>query len=390
MDCSTTGGYLLMSNCGDRILKIVISLQEPDVTVAPSSQATVTFHPDATYLITGGLGGFGLAVAQWLVKGGARHLVLMGRSGADSSVAKEAVKTLESADVRVVVAKADVSHEEEVKSVLANISQSMPPLRGIIHAAMVLDDALLLDLNQERLAKAIAPKAMGAWNLHTHTLNAPLDFFVSFSSFSSIIGNAGQGNYVAANTFLDTLAHHRRALGLPALTVNWGAIADVGSVADNTVIGQYLDQMGMKGLRSHQALQILGQLLRVEAVQTGVTPFNWQRLSEIYPTGASARFSQLVNEAALLPKADRRNSKGDLLLDDLMTAQPTERCPISVFGGIQDKVITEDFLSAWREQTRSKFQLQMLSGNHLFLHSDRQLLLQAISEDISSLIEFVK
>ncbi|MHC5767581.1 MAG: SDR family NAD(P)-dependent oxidoreductase [Nostoc sp.] len=308
--------------------KIVISLQEPDVKVVPSSQATVTFHADATYLITGGLGGFGLAVAQWLVKGGARHLVLMGRSGADSSVAKEAVKTLESADVRVVVAKADVSHEEEVKSVLANISQSMPPLRGIIHAAMVLDDALLLDLNQERLAKAITPKAMGAWNLHTHTLDAPLDFFVSFSSFSSIIGNAGQGNYVAANTFLDTLAHHRRALGLPALTVNWGAIADVGYVADNTVIGQYLDQIGMKGLRSHQALQILGQLLHVEAVQTGVAPFNWQRLSEIYPGGASARFSQLVNEVAVLPKADRRNSKGDLLLDDLMTVEPTERLQI--------------------------------------------------------------
>ncbi|QLE41164.1 SDR family NAD(P)-dependent oxidoreductase [Nostoc sp. C052] len=308
--------------------KIVVSLQEPDVKIVPSSQATVTFRPDATYLITGGLGGFGLAVAQWLVKGGARHLVLMGRSGADSSVAKEAVKTLESADVHVVAAKADVSHEEEVKSVLANISQSMPPLRGIIHAAMVLDDALLLDLNQERLGKAIAPKVMGAWNLHTHTLNAPLDFFVSFSSFSSIIGNTGQGNYVAANTFLDTLAHHRRALGLPALTVNWGAIADVGYVADNTVIGQYLDQIGMKGLRSHQALQILGQLLHVEAVQTGVAPFNWHRLSEIYPTGASARFSQLVNEAAVLPKADRRNSKGDLLLDDLMTAEPTERLQI--------------------------------------------------------------
>ncbi|MBX9255496.1 SDR family NAD(P)-dependent oxidoreductase [Desmonostoc muscorum CCALA 125] len=308
--------------------KIVISLQQPDVKVVPSSPETVTFRPDGTYLITGGLGGFGLAVAQWLVKGGARHLVLMGRSGADSSAAKEAVTTLESAGVRVLVAKADVSREEEVKSVLANMSQSMPPLRGIIHAAMVLDDALLLDLNQERLAKAIAPKAMGAWNLHTHTLDVPLDLFVSFSSFSSIIGNAGQGNYVAANTFLDALAHHRRALGLPALTVNWGAIADVGYVAENTAIGKYLDQMGMKGLRSHQALQILGQLLRVEAVQTAVAPFNWQRLSEIYPAGASARFSQLVNSAAVLTKADGRNSKADLLLGDLMTAEPTERLQI--------------------------------------------------------------
>ncbi|MBW4567204.1 MAG: SDR family NAD(P)-dependent oxidoreductase [Tolypothrix carrinoi HA7290-LM1] len=305
--------------------KIVVSLQEPDVTVAPSSEETVTFRPDGTYLITGGLGGFGLAVAQWLVEGGARHLVLMGRSGASSPAASEAVKILESAGARVVVAKADVSQEEQVKGVLTDIKQSMPPLRGIIHAAMVLDDAPLLDLNQERLAKAIAPKLIGAWNLHTHTLNAPLDFFVSFSSFSSIIGNAGQGNYVAANTFLDTLAHHRRAQGLPALTVNWGAIADVGYVAQNTVVGQYLEQIGMKALPSQEALQILGQLLLLEAVQTGVAPVNWQRWGEIYPAGASARFSHLVNEATVLGKADGRNSERDSLRNTVLVAKPAER-----------------------------------------------------------------
>ncbi|HYX18244.1 MAG TPA: SDR family NAD(P)-dependent oxidoreductase [Nostoc sp.] len=304
--------------------KIVVSLQDPDVTVAPLSEETVTFRADGTYLITGGLGGFGLAVAQWLVKGGARHLVLMGRSGASSSAAKEAVKTLESAGASVVVAKTDVSQEEEVKSVLADISQSMPPLFGIIHTAMVLDDAPLLNLNQERLAKAIAPKVIGAWNLHTHTLNAPLDFFVSFSSFSSMIGNAGQGNYVAANAFLDALAHYRRALGLPALTVNWGAIADVGYVAKNSVVGQYLEQIGLKPLSSQQALYMLGKLLQQQAVQAGVAPVNWQGWGKTHAAGSLPRLSHLVNEKADLEKADDHNIFRDSLRNALLAASPEE------------------------------------------------------------------
>ena len=107
----------------------------------------------------------------------------------------------------------------------------MGPLRGIMHAAMVLDDAPIERLTEERMWKAMAPKVIGAWNLHTLTLDIPLDFFVLFSSFASIIGNPGQANYVAGNAFLDALAYYRRARGLPALTINWGVVGDVGHVA---------------------------------------------------------------------------------------------------------------------------------------------------------------
>ncbi|MGB7711449.1 MAG: SDR family NAD(P)-dependent oxidoreductase [Microcoleus sp.] len=308
--------------------KIVLSLQDPDVVVAPATDATqekVTFRADGTYLITGGLGGFSLAVAQWLVKNGAKHLVLMGRSGAASPAAQSAVKTLESAGANVVVAKADVSQALQVTDVLSDIEQSMPPLRGIIHAALVLDDGVLLQQNQERFQKVMAPKAIGAWNLHAQTLNAPLDFFINFSSFASVVGNPGQGNYVAASAFLDALAHHRRAMDLPALTVNWGMIADVGYVAQNAEVGEHLGRIGAKPLLSQQALSVLGELLLLEAVQTGVISMDWQQWCQFHSAGALPRFSHLLREEAISEEPGSSSNQGDSLRNALMAAEPAER-----------------------------------------------------------------
>ncbi|MDF5718965.1 MAG: SDR family NAD(P)-dependent oxidoreductase [Rhizonema sp. PD37] len=313
--------------------KIVISLLDPDVVMTPTTEDKVTFRTDGTYLITGGLGGFSLAVAQWLVKNGAKHLVLMGRSGAASSAAKEAVKTLESAGARVVVAKADVSKADQLALVLADIRHSMPPLRGVIHAALVLDDGVLLQQNRERFFKVMAPKVFGAWNLHTQTQNTPLDLFINFSSFTSIVGNPGQGNYVAASVFLDALAHHRRAMRLPALTVNWGVIADVGYVARDAEVGEHLGRIGGKPLLSQQALSLLGELLLVEAVQTTVASVNWQQWSQIHAAGASGRFSHLALEKAVSIEAgdgaerprSHRKTEGDSFLNTLKAAQSAER-----------------------------------------------------------------
>ncbi|MBW4632289.1 MAG: SDR family NAD(P)-dependent oxidoreductase [Iphinoe sp. HA4291-MV1] len=304
--------------------KIVVSLQDPDMVVAPAVEEKVTFHSYGTYLITGGLGGFSLAVAKWLVKNGAKHLVLMGRSGAASPAASEAVKTLESAGARVVVAKADVSNANQVAGVLADIRHSMPPLRGVIHAALVLDDGVLLQLNRERLFKVMAPKVMGAWNLHVQTQNTQLDFFINFSSLTSIVGNPGQGNYVAASVFLDALAHHRRAMGLPALTVNWGVIADVGYVARDAEVGERLRRIGVKPLLSQQALSMLGELLLLEAVQTTVASMDWQRWSQLHAAGVSPRFSHLAGEKAVSQEAGDA-PEGDSFSNALMAAQPAER-----------------------------------------------------------------
>jgi acyl transferase domain-containing protein/aryl carrier-like protein len=306
--------------------KIVVSLQDPEVVVAPSIEDTVTFRADGTYLITGGLGGFGLAVAQWLVENGARHLVLMGRRGAFSPAAKEAVKTLEEMGAEIVVAKADVTKEQDVTSVIADLGHSMPPLRGVIHAAMVLDDAVLLQLNEERLMKVMGPKIIGAWHLHTQTLNISLDFFVLFSSFASTFGNPGQGNYAAANAFLDALAHYRRTQGLPVLTVNWGAIAEVGHVAQHAEIGEHFNKLGVTLLPPQQALKILGILLRQEAVQTSVAPpIDWQHWNK-QVKAISPRFAHLIDEVDSSQHVD--DVKGESLSDMLAATEPAERLPL--------------------------------------------------------------
>ncbi|MGL4399622.1 MAG: SDR family NAD(P)-dependent oxidoreductase, partial [Luteolibacter sp.] len=170
------------------------------------------------YLITGGLGGFGRVLAEWLVECGARHLVLSSRSGASTPEAVEFVASLEARGIETKVLKADIGLPKDVKRLISEI----PDLKGIFHLAMVIDDAPLSALTAERLRTVMAPKAHGAWLLHEATQGMDLDAFVMFSSVSSIFGNPAQGNYSAANAFLDSLAYHRRALGQPALAINWG------------------------------------------------------------------------------------------------------------------------------------------------------------------------
>ncbi|PYS24487.1 MAG: hypothetical protein DMF72_05330, partial [Acidobacteria bacterium] len=205
--------------------KIVISLQ--DVMAPPENEKD--FRPtipgvdrDCSYLITGGLGGLGLEAAQWLFQQGARYLALLGRSD-PSNNANAVLNDLRARGAEILVIKADVAQREELAAALAEIDRSQPPLRGIIHAAGTLDDGVLIQLDRERFEGVMRPKVDGAWNLHVLTLDRPLDFFVFFSSAASVLGSPAQGNYAAANAFMDALAHRRRSQGRPALSINWGS-----------------------------------------------------------------------------------------------------------------------------------------------------------------------
>ena len=304
--------------------KIVVDLLDP-VVKPPVSEKKMTFSESGTYLITGGLGGFGLAVAKWLVEHGARHLVLMGRSGVLSPTAHSAIEAMKQAGAEVIVAKADVTDSEQLQRVLADIPPQVP-LRGIIHGAMVLDDALVVQLNKERMLKAMAPKTIGAWNLHTVTLNTPLDFFVMFSSFSSLVGNPGLGNYVPGNAFLDVLTYHRRAMGLPTLTINWGLVGDVGYAVQNPDVGERLQRVGVKPMPLQKVLNKLGELmLQKQAVQTAVVDMDWHQWSGVHATAASPRFSYLIGEVAVSLKADVYNREEDSRHSVLVSATPAQQ-----------------------------------------------------------------
>lgn len=184
-------------------------------------------RPDGAYVVSGGLGALGLSIAGWLVARGARHLVLLGRS-APTAEAQEAVNRLQAAGANVEIVRADVAD----RGALSFLQQpGRPPIRGVIHTAGVVDDAMLASVDTQRLQRVVRPKADGAVNLAAATENVDLDFFVMFSSASAVLGSAGQTAYAAANAFLDAFARRLRTLGRAAVSVNWGAWAGGGMAA---------------------------------------------------------------------------------------------------------------------------------------------------------------
>jgi aryl carrier-like protein len=203
----------------------------------------------------------------------------------------------------------------------------MPPLRGIIHAAGVLDDAILLQSDQERFKKVMAPKIKGAWHLHTLTRDKILDFFVLFSSAASLLGSPGQGNYSAANAFLDGLAYHRQAQGLPALSINWGPWAEVGLAAQPDRASQ-LAARGIMSIAPEQGVEALSRLLGQGPVQVLVMPINWIQYRQLYPPGRELPLlTHLIRkEADVLRKTSASVGKDNLFTRDVLLAtEPGER-----------------------------------------------------------------
>jgi acyl transferase domain-containing protein/acyl carrier protein len=274
--------FRLMAS-GKHIGKVVVSFPRAFVPWRGEALARpFAIQPDGCYLITGAFGGFGKVLAEWLVKCGARHLVLSSRSGAATPAAEAFVQSLRDRGVNAKVVRADAGSAEDVSRLLAEIRASDQPLRGVFHLAMVIDDAPLAALNRERLRSVMAPKAYGAWLLHKGTQDLPLDCFVMFSSISSIFGNPAQGNYGAANAFLDSLAHHRRALGLPALTMNWGMLGGEGYVARNERVAEFLARQGTTELSPGEVMSILESSLVAGNTQVAAIRVDWAKWRQVF------------------------------------------------------------------------------------------------------------
>lgn len=247
-----------------------------------SQPAPVSIRPDGTYLITGGTGGIGLHLARWLVDQGARSLVLASRSGGTDAV-QEVVQELQTGGAQVAVMQADTGNEADVSHLIATIEEQMPPLRGIVHAAGVKDDGILMQLDWARFAKVLSPKMQGVWNLHRLTQGIPLDFLVAFSSAAAVMGSPGQANYGAANAFLDAFAGYRHTQGLPALSLNWGVWENTGLIAtlDDQARG-YWAKRGMGVMPPEQAVEAFGRALERQAVsQMMVLPMDRAQIGQV-------------------------------------------------------------------------------------------------------------
>ncbi|MCG8422985.1 MAG: type I polyketide synthase [Proteobacteria bacterium] len=247
---------------------------------SPSDE--VRFAADGTYLVTGGTGGIGLEVAGWLVRHGAGHVVLTGRRG-PGVAAQERIAGLQRVGAQIDMYRADVSCEADVVALLHRIETQLPPLRGVFHAAGVLDDAPIGELDHARFVQVAGPKLAGAWHLHHHTQSAALDHFVLFSSISALLGIPGQANYVAANAFVDALAHARRAAGLPGLSINWGAWGEVGMVTAQEHRQAHLAALGLSTFRPALAIEALAVLLPATCAQKGVARLDAERWRNRYP-----------------------------------------------------------------------------------------------------------
>jgi acyl transferase domain-containing protein/NADPH:quinone reductase-like Zn-dependent oxidoreductase/thioesterase domain-containing protein/SAM-dependent methyltransferase/acyl carrier protein len=307
---------------GKHVGKNVLEFDLDHIPIGPCTEPARRFRADASYLITGGAGGVGLEVAKWLVRGGARHLILMSRSGPPDAAARADLEGLCGAGVTVVDARGDVTRRADVDRVLENVAASGRPLRGVFHAAMVLDDDALGALDEARFERVVEPKMAGAWNLHLATREHELDHFVCFSSFSVVCGAPRQANYDAGNAFLDALAHYRHHAGLPALTIDWGAIVGAGFVERNAKAADYLNRAGLKPFRVAEAVEILGQLLLLDPVQIVAARVDWTSLASFVPLVSSS------NTYASVARDPQRAERGRSLAARLAASSAQERTTV--------------------------------------------------------------
>src|SRR5450755_4621388 len=303
---------------GSHIGKFVLTDPSTVTSVTPEPMHAGRFRADGAYLITGGLGALGLSLAEFMAARGAGTLALVGRS-APGAPAAARIEALRSTGVRVETFQADVAEPDAV----ARVRAQLPPLRGVVHAAGLLDDATILNLRPEQLRRVLAPKVDGALNLDAATAADPLDFFVLFSSAAALFGNAGQAAYAAGNAFMDAFAVARRQRGLPALSVQWGPFSDVGLAAEDDIRGARLAERGMTGFTTDAAWSALERLLAGDEQVVCFTPVDLRQYFESYPDHAALESFSALRELARSGGTGTR--MGAAFLAELASAPEAER-----------------------------------------------------------------
>jgi acyl transferase domain-containing protein/acyl carrier protein len=330
---------------GERhVMRLESCADEVKLVVPPRLRA------DASYLVTGGLGALGLSVSRWMVERGARHLILAGRTGLparsewsrldrDDPQAKVIAQLLELEQLgaNVLVECLDVADASAVDQLRDRVRhECRPPIRGVIHSAGTARPRLLGQSDNAEFLSVLPAKVAGAWNLHTAFADTPLDFFVLFSSVAALVTSMGQGNYAAANTFLDLLAQQRRASGLPALSINWGPWGDVGMATQLDLI-TYFHNRGLYPMSAEQGCQALGSLLSGRTAQAVVLGARWSLVRDSSPLGIAAPML------------------GEVLAAELALDGPDEGAETAggILAGVQERLAASKDLAAVEETIAS-------------------------------------
>jgi NAD(P)-dependent dehydrogenase (short-subunit alcohol dehydrogenase family) len=269
--------------------KLVLTIPEETIKVRRMADPPLKkIKINGTYIVTGGSRGFGFETAKWLAAKGAKNLVLISRSGELPPEVQTEIDRLQLGGVKVHVLGCDVANLVECRRALETIRQTLPPIRGVFHAAMRISDALISRIDCKDIDVVLSPKVQGTLNLHELTHNDPIDFFVCYSSLVAIFGNAGQALYSAANAFMDTFAAFRRHEGLPVLTINLGMLEDAGYLARNSSFRQHFEQQGFSGIPLRKVLEAVGHLLNRGETRCMMADIDWRQFSRSVP-GICAR-----------------------------------------------------------------------------------------------------
>lgn len=323
-DASSQTAALVAALLDDSAAELALragGMQVPRLQPLPASLAgTVRFDPAASYIVTGAFGGIGLALLEWMAARGARTLVLCGRS-APSAQAEAVLQRLRDDGVALQVQLGDVAQAEHVQA-MVGAAQVLGPLKGVMHAAGVVADAALERQDMAHFDSVLKAKVDGATHLHHATAGLALEHFVLFSSAAALLGPAGQVNHAAANAFAAGLVHQRRAQGLAALAIDWGAWAGIGAAAGPR-IGAAVERSGLVPMAPEQALHALGWAMGSDQPGVGVLDVDWARYLTRFDAGGEPDL--LVDIAARQRTAARQAREAPQPVDaasDALEARP--------------------------------------------------------------------
>lgn len=332
--------------------RVVLNFEEPEPMVRPRIPS-FRIAPDANYLVTGGFGAFGLATAKWLVAEGARHLVLLGRRGPATDVARSHISEFEQAGVDVVIETVDVADYDAVLAAITRAHRPATPLRGIFHTAGLTDSRPIFEITPDSLREVFRPKVIGGWNLHraAEETGAELDAFALYSSVSALVGGAPQLSYSAANSALDALAATRHAQGKPAVAISWGAMGGGGMAEASEEAVRYLALLGFSPVDMDAATLYLRECLVLGIPHAAVMKIDWSewamvngpgtrnpRLVEHIDSAAASRsgVTALQAEILALPEEERPAVLTHILAEQLAMVMGVSSDAIDVLSALPD------------------------------------------------------
>jgi acyl transferase domain-containing protein/acyl carrier protein len=301
---------------GRRLVPRIARVAEHSSNASDDASLDGELREDATYLVTGALGGIGLRLLQWLEARGARHIACLVRRDA-TGAQLDVLESLRTRGIDVRLIRADVADRTQVANALQTVRATMPPIAGVYHAAGALESVLLERTDWSRFTAVASGKVHGAWNLHEQTRDDGVDEFVLFSSGSVLFGPMGLAAYASANALLDGLAHYRSAEGLPALSVNWGGWVGDGMLTSvKTSVQESWAQSGLSSMAADDAFELLSHIATIDAApQLVALDMDW--LAFFASAKRSALFAPFAPDSprAELTAAQSSVPAGDAFLD---------------------------------------------------------------------------